>query len=214
MTIELSIFTNCIPSAPRIDVIRQTYNSFVETFGKIPTTIYIDPCQKREVYWLYRRNIEGHFDCKTAQVKSLSDGYIKSIKKSEADYLFQLEHDWTFQNIKHSLNEILEMMKAEGIYHFRFSKHPNKIVPELMKWQTKMIEKEYKGIKYVETDNLSNNPHIIDRKIYLTFLDRLQLRTGARGIEENLTKKGLIGCQYGGLDYPPTIKHLRGRKAL
>lgn len=82
-----------------------------------------------------------------------------------------------------------------------------------MKWQTIMVEKESAGIKYCETDNLSNNPHIIDRKYYLeNILSRITILPGSRGIEENLTKKELIGCQYGPLDYPETIKHLQGRK--
>jgi hypothetical protein len=215
MKIELSIFTNCTRSAPKIEIIKKTYLSFINTFGKIPFKIYLDPNPKTQAYEEYKKNLECWFGSEIITTSSLSDGYIKSIKESEADYLFQLEHDWIFKNITHSLSDILDAMSEAKIYHFRFSKHPNTITPELMKWQTIMIKKESNGIKYCETDNLSNNPHIIDRKFYLkNLLDRICLLPGSSGIEENLTKKGLIGCQYGGLDYPPTIQHLDGKRSL
>jgi hypothetical protein len=213
--IELNIFTNCIPTAPSIEVIKNTYNSFVEAFGSfdIPITIYIDPRPHYEAYNAYKEALKAHFNCNIVETTSLSDGYIKSITNSKSDYLFQLEHDWLFNShlIKHTLDEITSVMRKKGLYHFRFSKHHNTLKPFLMKWQTIMEEKECDGLWYCETDNLSNNPHIIDRKKYLTFLDKIRLDTGSHGIEERLTKKGLIGCQYGSLDYPPTIKHLNGK---
>jgi len=216
MKIELSIFSNATKSAPKIEIIKATYESFVKTFGQVSMKIYLDPHPNVRNHAEYRRNLVRQFKCEIIATESLSDGYIKSIRESDADYLFQLEHDWEFHSdlIKHSLNEIIEVMKEKGLYHFRFSKHENKIVPELMKWQTKMEEKECNGMKYCETDNLSNNPHIIDRKYYLeNLMERIGLLPGSRGIEGNLTKKELIGCQYGGQNYPATIRHLQGRKS-
>lgn len=214
MKIELNIFTNCTRSAPRLKIIKATMRSFLDTFGEMPFRIFIDPGPKNVAFEQYKANIESSFATKNIVMTSgLSDGYVRSIKESEADYLFQLEHDWTFQNITHSIDEILAAMAKAGIYHFRFSKHPNTITEQLMKWQTVMIEKEAAGVKYCETDNLSNNPHIIDRKYYLkNLINRISVLPGSRGIEGNLTKKGLVGCQYGGLDYPRTIIHLQGRK--
>lgn len=214
--IQLNIFTNCIPTAPSIDIFMKTFQSFAFTFDLIPMKIYIDSHPKIEAFDEYKNNLKKFFNCEIIETTSLSDGYIKSIKESKADYLFQLEHDWTFNTelIKHSLAEIISVMAQQGIYHFRFSKHPNTLTDGLMKWQTKMIEKECNGLKYCETDNLSNNPHIINRKKYLSFLDRIKLKDGSSGIEKELTKKDLIGCQYGGLDYPATIKHLQGRKTI
>jgi hypothetical protein len=215
MTIELSIFTNSIRTAPNTAIIEKTFHSFVDTFGGVPAKIYFDPKPNRSGANNYLRNLRKQFGIDPIVTTSLSDGYVYSIKKSKADYLFQLEHDWIFQNINHTLPQILETMAAAKLYHFRFSKHPNTLTPGLMKWQTIMAEKESAGIKYCETDNLSNNPHIIDRKYYLNnLLSRIAVLPGSRGIEGNLTKKGLIGCQYGPLDYPPTIKHLHGRKTI
>lgn len=214
MNIELNIFTNSIRTAPSTAIIGKTHQSFLDTFGLIPTKIYFDPKPNRAAADDYILNLRKQFGIEPIITTSLSDGFIRSINESKADYLFQLEHDWIFQNVNHSLPQILEAMAAAGIYHFRFSKHPNTLKPELEKWQTIMVEKESAGIKYCETDNLSNNPHIIDRKYYLdNFMDRIAVLPGSRGIEGNLTKKGLIGCQYGPLDYPPTIKHLQGRKS-
>lgn len=213
MKIELSLFTNCTRTAPSLAIIQKTFNSFLATFGEIPAKIYLDPGPNNPAFERYRENIIKQFGIEPILTSSLSDGYIKSIRGSEADYLFQLEHDWIFQNIKNTIPEILAAMVAAGIYHFRFSKNPNTITEQLMKWQTVMVEKEAAGIKYCETDNLSNNPHIIDRKYYLkNLIDKISILPGSRGIEGNLTKKGLIGCQYGGLDYPRTIIHLQGRK--
>jgi hypothetical protein len=213
MEIELNIFTNSIRTAPSTAIIEKTFRSFVDTFGNIPTKIYLDHNPRHAITKYYAQNLAAQFGVNPIITNSLSEGYTRSIKESSADYLFQLEHDWTFQNINHTLPQIIEAMGAAGIYHFRFSKHPNTLTPQLMKWQTVMIGKESCGIKYCETDNLSNNPHIIDRKYYLdNLMDRIALLPGSRGIEGNLTKKGLVGCQYGPLDYPPTIKHLQGRK--
>lgn len=211
---HLNLFTNAIKTAPSIEIIKKTYSSFTKTFGFFPMTIWFDPKPKIEMVEEYEKSIYDYFKCEIIRTNSLSDGYIQSIQRDGDDYLFQLEHDWSFQNINHTIREIIEVMKAKEIYHFRFSRHINKEFAWLRKWQSFVREKEYNGFKYCETDNLSNNPHIIDRKKYLSFLDKIKVAPGSSGIEENLTKKGLIGCQYGGIDYPPTIKHLQGRKRL
>ena len=65
---------------------------------------------------------------------------------------------------------------------------------------------------YCETSCLSNNPHIIDVKKYREIcLPLLKMESGSKGIEENLSHKGLTGAIYGGLNYPATIIHQDGR---
>jgi len=201
----LNLFTNCHKEAPNINLIKNTYNSFIDTFGKIPTTIYLDPNPNPELYEDYYKNLKEFFDCEIIKTNSLSDGYLKSLESNE-DFIFQLEHDWNFQNINHSLEEITKLMKENNIYHFRFNKRPNNKF--LKRYQSFVREKKAK-IPYCETDNLSNNPHIINLQEFLKYKDLIKLDSGSFGIEENLTKKGLIGCVYGGLDYPQTIKHTR-----
>lgn len=213
--IELNIFTNCIESEKRFEIIKETTLSCFDTFKIKPSKIYIDKYPKEKVFEKYKLQLKKYFNCPIIETKGLSDGYIKSIKESKSDYLFQMEHDWIFNKelIKHSLEEIIDVMKKRKIYHFRFSKHTNELRSELMKWQTIMNEKDYNGFKYCETNNMSNNPHIIDRKKYLKdIIQRIKIKPKAEGIEEELTKKDLISCQYGALKYPPTISHLQGRK--
>lgn len=208
---HLNIFTNATDKAPSIDVIIATHNSFVETFGEVPMTIYFDPHPNTAKAVEYFDNLNRYFDCEIIKTTGLADGYVRSIKNGSDDYLFQLEHDWTFETkfIPHRLSDIIKVMKIEGIYNFRFNKHTNEQTQKLKKWQSFITEKHNAtvGMNYCETDNLSNNPHIIDRNKYLTLLDRIKIDQASFGLEEYLTKKDLISCVYGGLGYPATIQH-------
>jgi len=64
------------------------------------------------------------------------------------------------------------------------------------------------------THNMSNNPHIIDRKKYNDIiLQHIRLRPSSKGIEEELNAQNkFFSCIYGGLNYPATINHVDGRK--
>jgi pyruvyltransferase len=200
---RLSLFTNCYGTD--LETIKNTHKSFVETFGDIPKTVYLDPRPREDLFDEYRKHLESEFG-RVVKTESLSDGYIKSIDEATTPYLFQLEHDWKFQNITHTLDEIIDLMRKDQIYHFRFSKLINHHIRAFRKWQSYILEKGDK-IKYCETDNLSNNPHIIEVKKYRDIRWMIKKEKGSMGIEQNLTRKGLVGCQYGGLDYPPTIVH-------
>jgi hypothetical protein len=206
--ISLNIFTNCHASSPSIEVVKNTYDSFVKTFGEIPTTIYCDIHPHKERASDYIKNLSQIFPS-VIHTDSLSDGYIKSIKNSDSDYLFQLENDWEFNtNIKHSLKEITEVMSQIGIYHFRFNKRPNIIAV----WDKRMDESEFNGLKYCSSNNMSNNPHIIDAKKYKTdLLHKIKLSQGSKGIEEELNKYNLTSCLYGGAGYEPTVIHTDGK---
>jgi hypothetical protein len=210
--IELNIFTNTIPSAPDIKLIERVYNSFLLNFdggGEIPVTVYCDSHPREEAAVKYIRNLRSLFE-NVFLTDSLSDGYVTSIKRAKADFLFQLEGDWIFNhNIKHSLLEIIEIMQDEGIYHFRFNKRHNS--PAV--WDTYMVPVDANGFRYCKSNNLSNNPHIIDVKRYRQeILNFIEILPGSKGIEEKLNKVGsLESCVYGDIDYPPTILHLDGR---
>ena len=207
-TIELNIFTNCHASSPSIEVVKNTYDSFVKTFGEISTTIYCDIHPHKERSSDYIKNLSQIFPS-VIHTDSLSDGYIKSIKNSESDYLFQLEGDWEFNtNIKHSLKEITEVMSQIGIYHFRFNKRSNIIAG----WDKRMDESEFNGLKYCSSNNMSNNPHIIDVKKYkFDLIHKIRLSQGSKGIEEELNKYNLTSCLYGGAGYEPTVIHTDGK---
>ena len=207
---ELNIFTNCTNSAPSTDLILRTYNSFVNTFGEIPVRVWCDPNPNKDKYPAYEANLKKYFKS-VIKVSSLSDGYIKSIKRSNSEYIFMLEHDWTFNKnyISHSLLDIAELMRREKLYHLRFNKRSN-IVAAWDKW---IKEYNYKGFSYCTTNNMSNNPHIIECKKYREeILNYIRVQEGSSGIEDILLNtERYIGAIYGKQGYPATISHIDGR---
>lgn len=203
--IRLNIFTNCRKDSD-INIIKGTYDSFVGTFGTLPLTIYVDPNPNTKHFPRYLRELQ-RFDAEVIQTKSMSDGYVISLKSKE-DYLFQLEHDWNFQNINHSLEELISLMERDDLSYLRFGSRENLQTPHMENYQTFLREKESHGIHYCETDNISNNPHIINKKKHIKkIVGKIEVRTSSFGMEEFLSKRGIIGAIYGGLGHPPTIKH-------
>lgn len=204
---RLNIFTNS--EEEHFDLIKETYNSFVKHFGEVKLDIYCDSHPNEDYFPTYKEKLEDYFNTQVIKTRSLSDGYIKSVKGCNDDYLFQCEHDWRFKNIDHSLEKITEVMEKEGLWYFRFSPNPNIEMPEDYKWQTFIEEKECDGFKYCISDNISNRPHIIDRKHYLkNILDKIERRTSSFGIEQNLQANGYTGGVYGEKGHKPCIKHL------
>ena len=200
--VRLNLFTNCKPKA--FDLLKRAYESFLDTFEKIPLTIYCDPKPDIEHFQEYKQNIKNYFKTDLIETTTLSDGYIKSLEAKE-DYLFQLQHDFVFQNINHSLKEILSVMDKTNNLYLGFNSHQNKIMEYYYSF---MREKEYNGLKYIEMDNISDRPHIINRKLYKEkCLPKIKLTGRLEEIEVSLTKNEITGIQYGGIDYPPTIIH-------
>ena len=220
MKINLCIFTNCIKSAPDISVVKKTYDSFCETFGRDAienVTIYMDHHGPQRKYYKEYRNALKIIHSNVIITNSLSDGYTHAVKNNKADFLFMLEGDWIFKkdNIKHRLSLICALMNERSLYHLRFNKR-NNIVKLWDKTLNEVkLENWIDGDKfhYCETPVLSNNPHIINRKLYIKkCLPFVKIVPGSKGIEENLTaRKELTGCIYGGLNYPATVQHLDGR---
>lgn len=212
MNIELHMFTNCTILMPSTKMIRDTYRSFVETFGNIPVKkIWCDPKPKVACFHKYYRNLLKNFQA-VEQTTGLADGYIKAILYSKADYLFMLEHDWKFNSelITNSLEEIIDAMKKYELYHLRFNKRDNIVAG----WDTWLDECGTKKFKFCKTPILSNNPHIIDRKKYLEFIKAgfIQKGTGSLGIEDVISKYNVTGAIYGPKNYPATLDHKDGRR--
>lgn len=134
-----------------------------------------------------------------------ADGYIQAVQQCEDDHIFMLEHDWEFiREPEHSLSEITDMMKAGGIVHLRFNKRENK---------PKLYDKWIKGKGcYCQTPFVSNNPHIIDRKAYLQFIENgwIQRLGKDKGVEEIISKH-INGAIYGDLGYPAVVQHLNAQ---
>ena len=209
MKIELNIFTNCHKSSPDISIVKNTYDSFIKTFGEYPVKIYCDKHPNIHNLQTYKHNL-SKITNNIIITESLSDVYIKSIENSDADYLFQLENDWEFNNnINHTLEDITAVMSELGIYHFRFNKRQNLLAG----WDRELLESYFNGLQYCITNNLSNNPHIIDRKKYDSELKHyIKVVPGSKGIEHELNKHGhLKSIIYGTIGYEATITHTDGR---
>lgn len=210
MTYTLNIFTNAHETAPAVSMVQKTYKSFCDTFGHVKPIIWVDPHPNVKHARKYIQNLRNQFS-DVRETKSLSDGYVRSIRECETDYLFQLEGDWVFnrENITHGLDEIFAQMADMQIYHFRFNKRENKIAV----WDKRMDAVE-SPVYYCESNNLSNNPHIIDRNLYIKngLISHIKILPGSKGIEELLNAHGgLYSAVYGPAGHPATITHLDGQ---
>jgi hypothetical protein len=216
MKIELHIFTNCTDSAPSTAVLRRTHKSFTDSFGLMRPIIHVDPNPRSGHLQRYVHNLQKNFQ-NIRITRSLSQGYIQAITLSRADYLFMLEHDWEFipDFIVHTLGQITDCMKREGIYHMRFNKRKNIIA----KWDRELRECAVfipdTHLMYCRTPILSNNPHILHRATYLDFIKNRCIveKPGSKGIEEIISQHPRTwGAIYGPAGYPATVKHIDGRK--
>jgi hypothetical protein len=206
MGIELHVFTNSTDKySPSTEIIQQTVASFDLTFGIIPAQIWCDPNPNTKESKKYIQKLEDLYGF-VHKTKSLSDGYVKAVKSSTSDYLFMLEHDWTFIQPIDSLREIVQMMDEYQITHLRFNKRSNK-----------PIDSDALGFldvdkKFCKTLFVSNNPHIICRKKWLKeALPHISVSSGSYGLEHCLTNKGVNSVIYGPMGLPAKIHHLDGR---
>lgn len=225
--IDLNIFSNSSRPNPEdtFVLLSRTLHSWCNAFGysKINTIrIFVDDHPFIDSYPDYIKLLQGlmnQYDKPYSIIKTtgFSDGYVQSTNVSETDYIFQLEHDWRFNNelITHSLEEIIEGMKSGSVEHLRFNKRPNEdrprakevLKPEVFNNVPICVTKQYR----------SNNPHIINRESYVSHWNNYinlkpvhppsNPRSG--GVEQRLWKVG--GAIYGPLGLPPTIEHLEGR---
>lgn len=207
---EIHIFTNSTINSPSTELIIKTYNSFLKIFDtECPVTIWYDPKPNKEKADLYYKNLTKKFT-NINITKSLSDGYIKAVKTSQSEFLCMLEHDWEFlPTITNSIEDILETLQTDNIIHLRFNKRKNR----KKGLDTYLKEIKNRKFSYCKTPALSNNPHIIQKDLYITqALQYLKLSKSSMGIEHKLSPiPHLEGAIYGPINYPPTIEHLDGR---
>jgi len=215
MKVELHLFTNSTMYAPATDIIESTYESFKQVFdpeGIVPVYVWCDSRPYIDVSKKYILNLMSVLGDNVSRTKSLSDGYIRSIKKSQADYMIMLEHDWEFQeqNIDSTLSQILEEFDHnKDLVHFRFNRRKNQVKGSDL-W---LEETQGKHTKYCVTPSMSNNPHIIHRDRYKKkVLPHLRVCKGSQGIEGPLSRmEGLNSALYGSMNHPRTVKHTNGR---
>lgn len=209
---RLNLFTNCHLKCTTEPTIFETYESYVKTFGKPKRlTIYCDPNPHAELYEEYSKQIEDYFGQPPVKTKGLADGYKHSLDNADTEYLFQLEADWKFQNIRHSLLQIIREQKKDMKMMMLFNQHKNTHHSWLSKWQSYF--KQSRNPMYCLSDRVSNNPHIIEVEAYRREAMHLVDWTipGAGMIEQVLEKKFQIAI-YGAYGLAPTIVHLDSRK--
>lgn len=207
--VELHLFTNCTANAPSTKLIETTYNSFCDTFNVKPNaTVWIDRMPYKNVSDEYINNLKRLFP-RVIETNGLADGYTRAVRESTADYLFMLEHDWVFTKaVTHSLAEIIDSMYRNKLLHYRFNKRKNNV----SNLDSYLIECQ-DMITYCLSPSLSNNPHIIDRNLYIEkALPHVAIKPGSKGIEECLTyNTKLMGAIYGPIFHKAAVKHLDGR---
>lgn len=209
---RLNIFTNCHVGCTTDPTIFDTYENYIETFGKPEKlTIYCDPHPHVDLYDEYAQQIEEYFGQPPIKTNGLADGYKHSLDNADTEYLFQLEADWNFQNISHSLLEIVTEQKRDMKLMMLFNQHENRHINWLSKWQT--FFKPSRNPMYCLSDRVSNNPHIIEVEAYRREAMHLVDWTvpGAGQIEQVLEKKFVIAV-YGQYRLPPTIVHTDSRR--
>lgn len=206
--IELHVFTNSTHTAPSTKLIEKTIQSFTNLFGPFNPTVWCDINPNIAASNEYIANLKKLFKS-VNETSSLSDGYVQAVKKSNSKFLFMLEHDWVFNNnILHPLNTILEVMDKENLMHLRF----NKRMTVAKKFDKGLIEINHPIMPYCKTAGISNNPHIINKELYVKLaLPLINIREKSYGIEKELSSSNLFGAIYGPLNYANTITHLDGK---
>jgi hypothetical protein len=214
MSIELNIFTNSTINSPDTKIIEETYKSFVDIFKiNISVKVWCDVNPNIEKADEYISNLKKIFPNVT-KTNSLVNGYLKSLETSDSDYMFMIEHDWKFlSSITNTLDEIISDMKSCNLWYLLFNKFHN-FNPSHHSPVGEFVKATH--IWYYPINRISNNPHIIDRKLYIEMAKKyIRLnRGGALGIEQELTASPLTGAVYGSKDTRSAVYHIDGRKPI
>ncbi|MGH6770971.1 MAG: hypothetical protein ACRECO_18335 [Xanthobacteraceae bacterium] len=217
MKIDLSIFTNFtsmdVDQLPVFATLQSFATAFdLNEFANIrvfchaaPLSIPFDVLRRRFGEALPGRTIELY------STRNLADGYVRSLRASDADILYQLEHDYTFTpaSVRHTLADMARAMKTAGIPYLRFNIGPNED-----NGFDRLTPFDMAGIPCCKTTIFSNRPHLLDRAYALEhYLPVIDVTRGtAHGIEENLTAAFHLGWIYGPLGNPRVIHHTDGRQ--
>lgn len=203
----LNMFTNCTGNADWMDVFNRTLASFRDTFGFADRVkVYMD----RNPYTSIKNDCMNklssfHVLC----TNSLLEGYKRSVLDCEHGAAVQLEHDWVFNKdaIQHSIADIIAFLRKSRFCHLRFNKRKNTQAG----WDKEFSEG--KGdFPHCISNQLSNNPHIIDIDDYKEqVLPMLKSGKGSKGIEEVISWKHIEGAIYGAYGCGAAILHIDGR---
>jgi hypothetical protein len=218
-TLDLNVFTNF--SANRIEQLPVfgTLQSFGTAFGfeafsnirvfchAAPLSVPFDAFHAALLQAVPGRTIELY------STRGLADGYVRSLQLSNAEVLYQLEHDYQFDpgQIGHRVADIAQAMRAANVPCLRFNIGPNKD-----NGLDRITAFDMAGIPVCKTVIFSNRPHLLDRVYALEhYVPRINLAgRGYRGIEKELTATFKAGWIYGPVGHPAVIHHTDGHTAL
>jgi hypothetical protein len=218
MKLDLNVFTNfCTPDVSQIPLFRDI-PTFLSTFGKenfhrvrifcdpgpIPISIpsFLDQCRATSCF----------AGAEIFVTRGLADGYIQSIDSSDADFLFQLEHDWLLAPglLSHGFVQICELMRKHRLPWLVFNRSRN------FDKAPNCQQLDFTSFPVCLVTYFTNCPHIIDRSYaaehLVPFIDRNE--TGSRGIERELTHKFGQGWIYGPHGHPAISTHCDGKELL
>lgn len=218
-TLDLNIFTNFCSNRIEKLPIFGTLQSFGAAFGfesfsnirvfchAAPLSVPFDTFHAALLRTIPGRAVELY------STRGLADGYVRSLQLSNAEVLYQLEHDYQFDpsRIGHRVSEIAQAMRAAGVPYLRFNIGPN-MDNEL----DRITAFDMAGIPVCKTVIFSNRPHLLDRAYALQhYLPKINpAGRGYRGIEKELTAAFKAGWIYGPAGHPAVIHHTDGHTAL
>jgi len=229
--ISICFMTNCTYNAPSIKKQKNTIESVYTIFNikeVLPTFIFIDSKPNKNMLNDYLQNlltIPHLQNSKVIYTVGLPDGYLKIIENISTPYVLFLEHDWTFTNIEHSLDEILRWFDNDKTVNcVLFNKRNNIIAGD-----DKKLKNHY-NLPLTLTNRQSNNPNIFRVSFAKEIKSQLikkkercsihKMQDNCQGIECEF--QNYVGCEpiriqqfgthlYGYIGNHNTLNHLDGR---
>lgn len=217
---NLNVFTNVASRDPSHCLAQHAVRSFFDTFGwdsrhSIVTRIFIDPNPNPDRFepWVTTiREALPDIPFELVRTNGMLNGFARSLEVGEGAYAMQLEHDFVFvkSRIHHSLDRMLEEMRARGIDYLRFNKRRNRPAA----YDLGVEPAGDADFPICRISGRSNNPHILDtaryREVVLPLLKRPD--GSSVGLEGGLCRYVGGGYLYGAYGHPRTVGHLDGRR--
>lgn len=240
--VHLNIFTNTNANKEYFDYLKQAYDSFVNIWGKHPTTIWFDPHPNEDPAFVteYKNHLKSQLpDVPIVMTESHREGWMRGILESTTEYIFNLEHDFKLQNINHSLDQIIDCMREDKLVYMHFQKHANnegRVFDKIWGYdQSKPGEipipkyNQKNNLYYFTKPTCPNQPQIVNREIWEKYIIPYNIKRNAStpenwkgrgGIERymQLLKPQIPELRefhfgcYGDFKHPTTAHHLDARK--
>ena len=143
------------------------------------------------------------------RTNGMADGYLRSVREADADFLVQLEHDFVFKPriIRHSLDELTACMRSLGVDYLRFNKRWNRAIGT----DAFLDPAQDSPVPVSWTNSRSNNPHILNSQSYKKTWLPLSEEKGGAMLEGGVCRFLGGGLVYGGPGLPASVGHLDGR---